>query len=379
MGSDRLSVHAVQRGDANVTSTRERARPILARPVLLFRFCFGSFGVSVLRLRLLAIAGSAVALACPVWAQSALTLSTPAQVSGEARTGEAALHFQRIDIQGEVGGALPTHAFRSFQTGVQDLGQDGAGDISNPFSPTNSWGRSIGFGVLLVLAVVGLTFAEWRWMVARQTQLRRLVQERTLELEQEKAELIRAKAALVELAVRDSLTGLFNRGAIFEMLEHEVKRARRERCTFAVVLTDLDNFKRVNDTYGHLVGDQVLQEFARRVQGNLRPYDNVGRFGGEELLILMPGMREEAGPRIHQLHKELTQEPFVLGDLALRITCSFGVAWFPSPLNTIESLLSLADQALYAAKANGRNRIEIAERLSLPRFGSFEGRASLPA
>jgi diguanylate cyclase (GGDEF)-like protein len=240
-------------------------------------------------------------------------------------------------------------------------------------SPT-SWASTLGFCALFVLVVAGLTFAEWHWLVARQSKLRVLVRERTHELEQEKAELIRAKAALAELAARDSLTGLFNRGAVFEILEHEIKRSRREQCSFAVVLTDLDNFKRVNDTYGHLIGDEVLREFARRVHRNLRPYDCVGRFGGEELLILMPGIKDESGARIRDLHRQVTQEPFILGELLLCVTCSFGVAWYPAALSTAESLVSLADQALYAAKANGRNRVEVGEMLSPAQLGGSDRR-----
>lgn len=248
--------------------------------------------------------------------------------------------------------------------------------LPGALSPT-SWAATLGFCALFVVIVAGLTFAEWQWLVARQRQLRVLVKERTNELEQEKAELIRAKAALAELAARDSLTGLFNRRAVFEILEHEIKRSRRERCSFAVVLTDLDNFKRVNDTYGHLIGDEVLREFARRIHRNLRPYDCVGRFGGEELLILMPGIKDESAARIRDLHLEVTREPFVIGELLLCVTCSFGVAWYPGPLNTAESLVSLADQALYAAKANGRNRVEVAERPALSPLGGPDHRRPL--
>jgi diguanylate cyclase (GGDEF)-like protein len=216
------------------------------------------------------------------------------------------------------------------------------------------------------LVVFGLTFAEWRWMIARQRELRALVEERTRELEVEKAELLRTKAVLAQRAVLDSLTGLFNRDAIFEVLEHEVKRARQEGQSIAVVLTDLDHFKRINDTYGHLIGDDVLREFARRIRINLRACDNVGRFGGEELLVLMPaaanepGTKDESNHRIRELHRRVTQEPFVFNDLVLRVTCSFGVAWFPGPGNTVEALLSRSDQALYAAKALGRDRVEVA-------------------
>ena len=223
-----------------------------------------------------------------------------------------------------------------------------------------------------IFAVMGLTFAEWRWMIARRNELRALVRERTRELEAEKAELLQTKAALVQLAAYDPLTGLYNRAAILAVLERELELARRERCSFAVVLADLDHFKRVNDTYGHLIGDEVLREFTRRVRANLRPFDNAGRFGGEELLMLLHGLKDELTLRIRELHTQVTQEPFVFNGVALPISCCFGVAWFSGPLNTVvntvEALLGLADQALYAAKANGRNRVEVAGRpcLSTP-------------
>ncbi len=201
-------------------------------------------------------------------------------------------------------------------------------------------------------------------MAARQDELRALVRERTRELEAEKAELLRTKAALVQLAARDSLTGLFNRGVIFELLEQHMKQAHQEHVPCAIVLTDLDNFKRINDTYGHLVGDEVLREFARRIRGNLRACDSVGRFGGEELLVLMPGLTDDSGERIRELHGKVTTETYVVGDLALTVTCSFGVAWCANDIDTMESLLSLADEALYVAKAKGRNRVEFATRLA---------------
>ncbi len=260
---------------------------------------------------------------------------------------------------GNCGGSLP-----ALSAEAQDL------RVRSDPPGKSVWWHTLKFYVVCCLAVLGLTFAEWRWMIARQDELRAMVKERTRELEAEKAELLKTKAALVQLAARDFLTGIFNRGAIFDLLEQEMMRCRREEYSFAVVLTDLDNFKRINDTYGHLVGDEVLREFARRIIRNLRPYDNVGRFGGEELLVLMPkvlmpNMKDDLGERIRQLHAQVTREPFILGDLELQVTCSFGVAWFATPLDSVESLLRLADQALYAAKANGRNRVEIAESSSI--------------
>lgn len=225
-------------------------------------------------------------------------------------------------------------------------------------------GDALYFALALVM---GPILWQLREMTVRERQLKSLVMERTRELEEEKSQLLQTKAALVKLASLDSLTGLYNRAAILEVLDYELERSRQERSEFAVILADLDDFKNINDTYGHLAGDSVLRDFGCRIKRNLRLYDRVGRYGGEELLLLMPGMKEEAESRIHELHRQVNAEPFAFGAVTLRVTCSFGVCWFPSKLNTVEGLLSLADEALYLAKANGRNRVEFAGRLpSLP-------------
>jgi diguanylate cyclase (GGDEF)-like protein len=227
------------------------------------------------------------------------------------------------------------------------------------------WWRTKSFFAILATAIVGLIILIWRWsnrqVMARQNELRLLVEERTHELESEKAELLKAKAILAQQARHDFLTGLLNRGAISEVIEEEMNRARRDRSSLAVVMVDMDHFKKVNDTYGHLVGDEALRETARRLSGNLRAYDRVGRFGGEEFVIVMPGISEDSLQRIMELHRQVTQDSFAVGDVSLRLTCSFGVAQFRPEHSTLESLLDLADQALYTAKANGRNRVETAE------------------
>jgi diguanylate cyclase (GGDEF)-like protein len=232
------------------------------------------------------------------------------------------------------------------------------------FSLEPRYYQTPGFYVASVAIGVAVVILIWIWtnrfMIARQNELKRLVKERTRELETEKIELLQAKAALAQQATHDSLTGLMNRAAIFRVLEEEMRQAEREKSSFAVILADLDHFKSINDTYGHLVGDQVLREFARRLSHDLRPYDHVGRFGGEEFLIVMPGLREDCTDRILDLHRELCDAPFVIGNSELRVTSSFGVAWFDSGIHSTEALLNLADQALYRAKANGRNRVTAA-------------------
>ncbi|HTQ56094.1 MAG TPA: two-component regulator propeller domain-containing protein [Bryobacteraceae bacterium] len=234
-------------------------------------------------------------------------------------------------------------------------------DLLPHFYQTPVFQAAVGLGVL------GLVFLVWLWanrlMIARQNELRRLVKARTRELETEKAELLQAKAILSQQATHDFLTGLLNREAILRVLEQAMIQARRQNSHLAVLLADLDHFKAINDTYGHLAGDDVLREFARRLKYNLRPYDHAGRFGGEEFLIIMPGLPQENADRVQDLHRQLSQNPVVSRDLELAITCSIGVAWFDPEMTGLESLLKLADLALYTAKSNGRNRIETAGSL----------------
>jgi diguanylate cyclase (GGDEF)-like protein len=223
------------------------------------------------------------------------------------------------------------------------------------------------FYAALGIAIAGLMFLAWVWtnrvMIARQNELERLVEARTRELETEKAELLEAKTALAEQATHDSLTGLMNRAAILHVLETEMRKAEREGTSFAVVLADIDHFKLVNDTYGHLVGDDVLREFAQRLSVHLRSYDQAGRFGGEEFLIIMPGFSHQHRSRIEEFQRDLSCQQFPTGEVDLQITCSVGVAFWHLEVRSAESLLILADRALYRAKANGRNRVEVTEDL----------------
>jgi diguanylate cyclase (GGDEF)-like protein len=125
-------------------------------------------------------------------------------------------------------------------------------------------------------------------------------------------------------------------------------------------MVDLDHFKDVNDTYGHLAGDAVLREAARRMQNSIRQYDALGRYGGEEFLILFPGCgEEECFAQADRLRTQLAQTEMSVNDTAIRITASFGVASAsPGDNCTPEALIRKADEALYLAKKSGRNRVE---------------------
>ena len=175
------------------------------------------------------------------------------------------------------------------------------------------------------------------------------------------AQLLSAREALREQATRDSLTRLWNRSSILDALTRELARAWRESSPLGVVIVDLDHFKYINDNHGHPAGDAVLREAARRMQAGVRQYDSVGRYGGEEFLILLPNCGvAESHSQAERLRKQLAQADIRIDDTSLRITASFGVtAAIPGEAWTPEGLIRKADEALYVAKKSGRNRVEI--------------------
>ncbi len=195
---------------------------------------------------------------------------------------------------------------------------------------------------------------------ASELKARLLVGKRILNLQDE---LVAARESMRHAATHDSLTGLLNRGEIFAMLERELERGRRERRPLSVILGDIDHFKQVNDTCGHLFGDEALQEMARRLHSGLRVYDGVGRYGGEEFLLVLPSCNvETALLRANELCTTIAATPIMHGSTGRSITMSMGVAVSECVgVKEVEALLNRADIALYAAKANGRNRVETSD------------------
>ncbi len=174
------------------------------------------------------------------------------------------------------------------------------------------------------------------------------------------ADLVRAREMLADKATHDSLTGLWNRGAIVETLEREMTRADREATPLAILLGDLDWFKRVNDSFGHLAGDAVLRETARRMLAVKRPYDAVGRYGGEEFLFVAPGCGLEAARRVGERVRAAIADPAMdTADGPIAVTMSLGLATYvPGSRATSLALLRTADEGLYRAKDGGRDRVE---------------------
>ncbi len=171
---------------------------------------------------------------------------------------------------------------------------------------------------------------------------------------------------LKQLATRDALTGLHNRREFDRMVAEECQRAARFGHPFALVMADIDFFKKINDTHGHQVGDEVLKHVASLLAGQLRVVDRIARYGGEEFAILMVETERKAAveglQRLFALLAETPCQP-VGTDLTLSVTLSAGLAVMPDDASACTELVALADKALYAAKHAGRNRVVTAHSL----------------
>jgi diguanylate cyclase (GGDEF)-like protein len=185
-------------------------------------------------------------------------------------------------------------------------------------------------------------------------QARIRVGQRMLDMQ---ASLLEARNSLEYQAMHDPLTGIFNRRAILDRLKAEISRAKREGGRLSIGMCDLDHFKKVNDTCGHQAGDEALVAFTRCIQANLRDYDCVGRYGGEEFLVIAAGSRGQNEDALYERLRAKIADAVIktkAGDIS--ITVSIGVA--PgTDQSTVETLVAAADAALYRAKANGRNRV----------------------
>ena len=192
---------------------------------------------------------------------------------------------------------------------------------------------------------------------------------RILQLQEQ---LLRTQAALRQQATHDSLTGLLNRASIFDALKMLLARAERESQPMAVLMMDIDRFKLTNDTHGHLAGDHVLRETGLRMRAAVRRYDAVGRYGGEEFLIVLPGCGADAARmQAERIRECIASEPFLTDTVSLRVTCSIGVSGRATARECdADALVREADRALYRAKEGGRNRVEChdntGETLDLP-------------
>ena len=159
-----------------------------------------------------------------------------------------------------------------------------------------------------------------------------------------------------KLAVTDSLTGLYVRRYFYERLEEELQRSKKYKFEFAFIMVDIDDFKKCNDTYGHMVGDVVLKDISRIIKESVREIDIVGRYGGEEFVIALPETGRESGRQVaERLRKKTEDKVFAAYDEKLKLTISVGLAVYPADASELSDIIDKADQALYEAKNSGKN------------------------
>ncbi len=175
--------------------------------------------------------------------------------------------------------------------------------------------------------------------------------------------IIELEHRILRLASTDYLTGLLNRRAFLERLERELNRCQREVSRMGIIIMDIDHFKRVNDNFGHQVGDLVLQEFSNILVKLCRSYDFIGRYGGEEFIVCLPGADKWNTYQIAERIRSTIENKKTLlpnKESSVSITASFGIASMePGQIKSADKLINEADEALYRAKAQGRNRIEM--------------------
>ena len=259
---------------------------------------------------------------------------------------------------------LAPGAYRFQAVTLDDTGGESSPVTEISFRIVPLWWQSeplrLSLALLAAIAAVLLWRGRIHLLVGQKQQLEVAVQNRTEELEDEKLELVRAQEKMRHFAEHDDLTGLWNHRIILERLRQELDRAHRASSPLSVILVDLDHFKDVNDTFGHPAGDLVLQEIAAIFQRSVRSYDWVGRYGGEEFLLILPGTSFiSARIRAEQFRSAVQTASIVDGDRTIHVTASFGVA--SGYAADFEAMIHTADAALYRAKNNGRNCVMATE------------------
>jgi diguanylate cyclase (GGDEF)-like protein len=201
--------------------------------------------------------------------------------------------------------------------------------------------------------------------VAEESEARYVeLEQRMMSLQRENLDLVVRNRTLSEVSSRDSLTGLYNRWFVIEKLDSELNRAMRHGSPMSLLMLDVDHFKRVNDTFGHAAGDQVLQGIGKVLRDSCRVYDVAGRYGGEEFCIVLPETKPgNTSVVAERIRSRLESTEIPCGETSIVVTASIGIAGMDTPADSEvlspAALLDRADRALYSAKNRGRNRVEM--------------------
>ncbi|HEX2833792.1 MAG TPA: GGDEF domain-containing protein [Thermoanaerobaculia bacterium] len=190
------------------------------------------------------------------------------------------------------------------------------------------------------------------------------LEQRMLSMQRENLDLIVRNRTLSEVSSRDSLTGLYNRWFVIEKLDTELNRALRHGSPMSLLMLDVDHFKRINDTFGHSAGDQVLQGIGKLLRDSCRVYDVPGRYGGEEFCIVLPETKPgNTSVVAERIRSRLESTEIPCGETSIVVTASIGIAGMDTPAESEvlspAALIDRADRALYSAKNRGRNRVEM--------------------
>ncbi len=226
-----------------------------------------------------------------------------------------------------------------------------------------------------IIANDGRPFADTeRRIISEMFDVLRLVEEsearyeelehRMLSLQRENLDLVVKNRLLSEVSSRDALTGLYNRWFVMEKIDSELNRALRHGSPMSLLMLDVDHFKRINDTWGHSAGDQVLQGIGKLLRECCRVYDVPGRYGGEEFCIVLPETKTDNTTTVaERIRRRLETTELQCGDISIAVTASIGIAGMDAPSDgdslSPAGLIERADRALYTAKNRGRNRVEM--------------------
>jgi diguanylate cyclase (GGDEF)-like protein len=216
------------------------------------------------------------------------------------------------------------------------------------------------FNTAMITSIIALLFA---MLTSRLLYFSAIEQSRT---EKERLEhLVKVRTQEIELLSKtDPLTGLWNRRHLEETLEAEFKRAKRYSKELSIMIIDLDHFKYINDTYGHMAGDEVLRQISSRIKNSQRETDFVGRYGGEEIVVILPETNLKTSIKVaDDIREIIAKEPVLFESFVINVTTSVGVSALRSEHENYSMIFAEADEALYNAKKLGRNRVEVFEQL----------------